>query len=207
MYIYILKLQDGKYYVGKTMNPDFRLSNHVNGNGSTWTKIHKPVKLLELIPNCDDYDEDKYTRMYMDKYGIDNVRGGSFTSIELDKATRDSLMKMSIATNNKCFTCGKAGHFAKDCAVLSSQQTYIVSSRQKCFVCGKYDHKSSECIYDMWCCSKCDREFDTKTACLKHEQYCNKGANMVNKCFRCGREGHYVTTCYATQHVKGYYLD
>jgi len=81
VFIYALKLSQGKYYVGKTTNPSFRLDNHFNSNGSAWTMKYKPIKLLELIPNCDRYDEDKYTRKYMDKYGIDNVRGGSFVQI------------------------------------------------------------------------------------------------------------------------------
>jgi hypothetical protein len=29
----------------------------------------------------------------------------------------------------------------------------------------------------------------------------------MNVCFKCGREGHYSNTCYATKHIKGYYLD
>jgi predicted GIY-YIG superfamily endonuclease len=77
VYIYVLKLQSNKYYIGKTNNPQFRLSAHFDANGSEWTKLYTPVNLVELITNCDDYDEDKYTRIYMDKYGIDNnVRGG-----------------------------------------------------------------------------------------------------------------------------------
>ena len=65
VYIYILQLEEGKYYVGKTNNPQFRLEEHFNSNGSAWTKLYKPITLLELKPNCDDYDEDKITRQYM----------------------------------------------------------------------------------------------------------------------------------------------
>ena len=62
VFIYTLKLIQGKYYVGKTNNPSFRLDNHFNSNGSAWTMKYKPIELLDLIPNCDKYDEDKYTQ-------------------------------------------------------------------------------------------------------------------------------------------------
>ena len=87
VYIYILLLQKNKYYVGKTTHPKFRLREHFDSGGSAWTKKYKPVKILQILPNCDDYDEDKYTKMYMDKHGINNVRGGSYSTIRLDKIT------------------------------------------------------------------------------------------------------------------------
>ena len=83
VYIYVLKLISNKYYVGKTNNPDFRFNNHLNFKGSAWTKLYKPIKLMELIEG-DKYDEDKYTMKYMDKYGISNVRGGSYSNIKLN---------------------------------------------------------------------------------------------------------------------------
>ena len=80
VYIYVLKLIKGKYYVGKTSNPRFRLDNHFNKNGSEWTRVYKPINIHQIIPDCDDYDEDKYTIKTMEKYGINNVRGAGNTT-------------------------------------------------------------------------------------------------------------------------------
>ena len=55
VFIYILQLEQGKYYIGKTNNPQFRLESHINSNGSEWTKIYKPLKMIELFSNCCDY--------------------------------------------------------------------------------------------------------------------------------------------------------
>jgi hypothetical protein len=121
LFIYVLQLQNDKYYIGKTLNPHFRFETHFTNNGSEWTKLHKPIKILELIPNCDNYDEDKYTYKYMDKYGIDNVRGGSYTSPILDKETINQLKKISNSINNRCFICSNVGHFAKDCNIIEKQ--------------------------------------------------------------------------------------
>jgi len=73
VFIYILQLEQGKYYVGKTDNPTIRLTNHCESSGSAWTKKYKPVQIYQIIPDCDNYDEDKYTKIYMEKFGIDQV--------------------------------------------------------------------------------------------------------------------------------------
>ena len=123
LFIYIIQLQNDKYYIGKTVNPHYRIESHFTNNGAEWTKLYKPIKILELIPNCDNYDEDKYTYKYMDMYGIDNVRGGSYTSPILDDETKKQLVKISNSVNNRCYTCGKYGHYANYCDSSDSSDT------------------------------------------------------------------------------------
>ena len=204
VYIYVLKLEQDKYYIGKTNNPQFRLENHCNGNGSAWTQKYKPLKVIKIIPNCDAYDEDKITRQYMDKYGVPNVRGGSFVKVTLDKSTLDFLEQMSNGTNDKCFTCGESGHFAKDCQLCESDDGWETLSEDE----------------EVWCCNYCDEEFTEESKCEYHEKYCSSKYkknslyksndydydNECDTCFRCGRKGHYAQSCYASKHIKGYYL-
>lgn len=115
VFIYVLQLEQNKFYVGMTNNPSFRINTHFSFDGSEWTKLYKPLQVLELVPNCDEFDEDKYTLKYMKKYGIDNVRGGAFVQIQLDNSSVEVLKRMINVSSNKCFGCGQLGHFIKEC--------------------------------------------------------------------------------------------
>lgn len=198
VYIYILKLKNNKYYVGKTSRkPLERLSEHFDNSGSGWTRVHNPVKIMEIIPNCDEEDEDKYTIKYMKKYGIDNVRGGSFCQITLSLDTSNTLNRMIRGSSDKCYLCGESGHFIVNCPF-------------KCNDVGEYESSDEyEYVYE---CDYCSKEFDTEKGAKYHQRfYCKhktktKSKSNPQKCHRCGRSNHYASKCYATKHIKGYYL-
>ena len=114
--IYVLKLSSNKYYVGKTTKSvQERFLEHVQNNGSEWTKLYEPIEIIEHFQTSDVYDEDKITKKYMGIYGIENVRGGSYCSISLADWQIKAIEHELKTSNDLCFNCGKHGHFASDC--------------------------------------------------------------------------------------------
>ena len=200
--IYVLRLQGGRYYVGKSEDVMNRYAQHLNGTGSAWTKKYKPISLEKTIYNVSPFEEDKVTKEYMSKYGIDKVRGGSYVETELSDFHIDALNMEIWAAKNLCTQCGRPGHFVKDCYAKTD-------------VSGNNIYESSD--EDEWGCEYCDRTFTTAFGCGVHEKSCkekNKKTSHVKQsskkegaCYRCGRQGHYSPDCYARTHCKGYTLD
>ena len=134
--IYCLKLQHGKYYVGKTTNPMIRIAEHFDGYASEWTRIYRPLYVYTIIHNCDEFDEDKYTKMAMSHFGIDNVRGGSYSQVVIPRHVRAVLENEIRGANNACFRCGQVGHFANTCPRYRNVT---------CFRCGIRGHYANQC--------------------------------------------------------------
>lgn len=115
VFVYVLRLFGDKYYVGKTISPNIRLKNHFNGKGSNWTKKYKPIEVLELVPQSDKFHEEFKTIDYMDKFGVENVRGGSFSEIILSSDNINTINKMINTANDRCFLCGSCNHYSNKC--------------------------------------------------------------------------------------------
>ena len=157
--IYVLRLHYNKYYVGKTNNLMKRYEEHLNGQGSEWTRKYLPIKLEKSMPATSPFDEDKVTKEYMAKYGIDSVRGGSYVSDVLDDAQRQSIQRELWAAMDCCTLCGRRGHFVKDCRVRSivvhtrkpraSASASSSAQHVTCYRCGHRGHYATTCYVDM----------------------------------------------------------
>lgn len=126
--IYIIKLEKSKYYIGKTRNIDKRWEEHLTGNGSGWTKKYKPMSLITTIKSSSQFDEDKYVKEYMAKYGIDNVRGGTYSNIVLDANSIAVLEKEIWHSKNLCTRCGRDSHYIKECYAKTDVDGVIIDT-------------------------------------------------------------------------------
>jgi predicted GIY-YIG superfamily endonuclease len=79
--LYVLKLENEKYYIGITYNLNFRYAQHCQGHGARWTKLHRPVGIAEVRVNATLGLENLITDEYINKYGKENVRGGSWCQV------------------------------------------------------------------------------------------------------------------------------
>ena len=80
--IYVLRLRNDKWYVGRSANVERRFEQHMNGDGAKWTFLHKPINIHETRDIITEDDEDMITREYMKQFGIYNVRGGKYCAVE-----------------------------------------------------------------------------------------------------------------------------
>ena len=227
--IYVLKLETNKYYVGKTVNPTYRLKYHFGENGSLWTRKYNPISIHELRPNRPATDEQIVTQEYMSKYGIENVRGGPWCKITLSEVEKQHIKHINQSNLDSCYKCGKSGHFSSNCR--SKKVTNSVHRKVNvCERCGRGSHSTYKCYattdidgnylldnddddddddssdddddsYEVWCCSRCKKEFDSEKGANYHERfYCNKVKSY--RCKRCGRSGHNYSQCYATTDIR-----
>jgi predicted GIY-YIG superfamily endonuclease len=145
--IYVLKCADNKYYVGKTeKSAEDRFKEHVNSDGSVWTRLHAPVSIVETLPHS-PFLEDAKTLEYMHRHGVDNVRGGKYSLLTLSQHERAEIERSIRHENDQCLRCGTVGHFVLQCPSLddTSKSDPVREGKPFCTRCGRNTHYKYDC--------------------------------------------------------------
>ena len=85
--VYVLELEGDEkhpsyYYCGASLHFNARIAQHVSGTGAKWPKIHKFVRIREviLVREGSALDvENATTLALIEEFGPERVRGGKYT--------------------------------------------------------------------------------------------------------------------------------
>lgn len=80
--VIVFKLENDKWYVGRTNNLEGFIENIKNGNGPPWTQINKFISVYEIIEKG---DPKTITLDYMKKFGWQNVRGYAWSQVNMKR--------------------------------------------------------------------------------------------------------------------------
>jgi len=188
--IYTLKLEQGKYYIGRTKQPKHRILHHFTDNGSEWTKKYKPISVVSQIKG-DEFDEEKYTLIAMDKYGVENVRGGSYCKVKLTNNDIEKAQQTIYSIKDKCYKCGKKGHFVKNCGkepIVCDDNPIIDFHKTRYSSMINYLTKEFGELY-----SHDNHQF----TCWLKEQYLDYSNNCDSECDKCNK--HRILYLYSTE--------
>ena len=144
MYVYALKLQEGKYYIGTHRSDEeptvASLMNDDHVNHSNWLETYPPIHLQEIRKDCEIYDDVKCMLQYMNIYGVENVRGSMLPNVDLIDPETDFLRRLVYSPAGKCHTCGASDHFVDACGYNVWNQL-----QRSCFICKSTFHSMEQC--------------------------------------------------------------
>lgn len=111
MFVYILRLECDKWFISHTSKENFNVQDLVTD--LEWLVRYPPVELIECVVG-DTFEENKQTIKYMQKYGIQNVRGGIHTACTLHTGAIRQIKKQIWQAEGACARCGRRTH-GSDC--------------------------------------------------------------------------------------------
>mgnify|MGYP001308428162 CR=1 FL=1 len=116
--LYVLALEHNCYYVGVTCYFRSRMQQHSNLRGSAWTRLHKVESICSqqsVNKSVAGFLEDAKVLELMSKYGINQVRGGTYYDVNLSRALKDEIARKLWHNAGRCMRCGSHNHFARRC--------------------------------------------------------------------------------------------
>lgn len=135
--VYVLVLDNGYRYVGKSSNIAKRVQEHLSGVcGSAWCKkwglseVQLDTPLTPPLQNLALWEQHE-TLMQMYTHGFHCVRGWEFTSCSsLSSVQRKTIHTLLCGAHDWCRKCGRDSHMAANC-YAKSQADWVVELNGK----------------------------------------------------------------------------
>jgi hypothetical protein len=149
-YIYILKCQKEKYFIGKTYNVQIEYNEHLDGTFCDFTKEFKPCDIEGIFELDTEINLELIVAKYVNKYDKKNV---FFQETDIKE-----IKKLIKKINNKCI-CDSESHWLDSCNKLNLKDEFwskifnkMVNNFTKnckdseiCCRCGRFGHFMDQC--------------------------------------------------------------
>lgn len=186
--MYVLKLENGKYYVGSTRAFIERLNQHLIG-GTSYTSKNHVVDVVEVRSNAAPHDENMIVKEYMRKFGINNVRGGAYSNAELTASQVENLQAEINHDAGNCMYCGNPGHMMNKCTLRANAPLNVPVM---------YPPLSPPAyLYQIQVRGQSSGN-NASPRSTGAKRVCEEAV-----CSRCGRENHTSASCYVKTTIDG----
>lgn len=91
LYMYFISLKDEHMFLHTDFKKSYDEVMSLCFDKYEYVKLHNPEKVTFVLEMSDFYDVDKYVKMFMHMFGIDNTRGGSYTDITLSDSFIETI--------------------------------------------------------------------------------------------------------------------
>ena len=214
--VYVLELNGGGFYVGKSDDIDTRIKQHMSGTfSSSWCHLQGGVK--RVVPTlwppqeCLSSWEQNETIAQMLTHGFEKVRGFEWTKCVLNRSDCNTIKTMVFGHNDLCRRCGGKGHFQAQCG-NRPKQTWLLELDARCQPMDPVKIMEQAALSYAPPCSQGrfersagrDRGGDGAGGgqrASSHRLKLDRG-NFI-PCVRCGRDSHAANSCYAKTGVDG----
>ena len=93
LYLYYVSLTQNKMLLHATVRkPDQMILDDCYALYQ-YAQVYEPVKIVYTMQIQDLYDVDKYVKLFMNMFGVDDCRGGSYVDMELSEAEKSVIIK------------------------------------------------------------------------------------------------------------------
>ena len=200
VFVYILQLQHGKWYVGITENMERRMLQHMSSTASSWTRLYPVVRVHEVSAVADESKvgvESRRVAELMWRHGVNQVRGAEHCNTRpFDISDKENLVR--FVGHHLELDFREVGHWlesqlmspsAKSRSSRSTSWVHCsagswVSPAFPCFRCGRSSHWASDCFANFHVDGRqldteehqSDPSVDVETRAARHHERTSRGA-------------------------------
>lgn len=192
MYVYVLKLENEKFYVGLCIkgDPFKRIRNHYKANGARYTQNNRVLKLMFLEEITDTLEELIHTLQFMKTYGMSQVRGDKYIQRYINDFERNEISNLLINVDVPCTLI-----LSKTNKIIIKDDFKFDNEKHKFEIC--FPMKVQKIILVL----RCIETFGLTM--VENDIYNSSDANSVcmhlrhsnQQCMKCGSCEHFAKSC------------